>query len=115
MTGKYNSSSSCYFTDRVDKDETVAFFGLLYLAGVFESNNEDLQSLSATDGTGRDISLKHFYFFAICKLTTRERTRGGDPMARIFEICISKCKSNYSCGEYLAIDEMLILFCRKCT
>ncbi|KAJ8872106.1 hypothetical protein PR048_025707 [Dryococelus australis] len=48
----------------------VSLFGLLYLAGVFKSNNEVVESLFSTDGTSPDMSrdvmsLKRFLFFTL--------------------------------------------------
>lgn len=39
----------------VDVIELRALIGLLYYSAVFKSNNEDLEALFSTDGTGRDI------------------------------------------------------------
>lgn len=128
MAANYSFSGlCCQFTSHVDKVELSAFFGLLYLAGVFKSNNEDLQSLFATDGTGRDIfratmSLKRFYFLLTAlrfddRSTREERINNGDPLApisEVYKIFIDNCKSNYSCGEYLTVDEMLIAFRGRC-
>ena len=43
------------FTKPIDQVELRAFFGLIYLAGLFKSENEDATGLFASDGTGRDI------------------------------------------------------------
>lgn len=128
MAAKYDIHNlSCQYTNHVDSIEMNAFLGLLYLAGVFKSNNEDLKSLFATDGTGRDIfratmSLNRFYFLlsALCfdnSSTRPQRIENGDKLAAIsevFDIFITNCQSNYSCGEYLTIDEMLIAFRGRC-
>lgn len=128
MAAKYNMHNiSCQYTNHIDTIEMRAFIGLLYLAGVFKSNNEDLKALFATDGTGRDIfratmSLNRFYFLlsALCfddRTTRPQRIANGDTLAAISDIFnkfITNCQSNYSCGEYLTIDEMLIAFRGRC-
>lgn len=128
MASKYNLHNlSCQYTNHLDIIELKAFLGLLYLAGVFKSNNEDLRSLFATNGTGRDIfratmSLNRFYFLlgSLCfddPATRQERIAHGDKLAaisNIFNMFIINCQSNYSCGEYLTIDEMLIAFRGRC-
>lgn len=84
------------------RDTTVtemrAFIGLLYYTAIFKSNKENLESLFATDGTGRDIfrctlSLKRILVLLICHrfdngsttFTTSRRTRRW-PMAMYFGI-----------------------------
>lgn len=128
MASKYNLHNlSCQYTNHLDIIEFQAFLGLLYLAGVFKSNNEDLRSLFATNGTGRDIfratmSLNRFYFLlsSLCfdePATRLERIADGDNLAAIsnvFNMFITNCQSNYSCGEYMTIDEMLIAFRGRC-
>lgn len=128
MASKYNLHNlSCQYTNHLDVIELKAFLGLLYLAGVFKSNNEDLRSLFATNGTGRDIfratmSLNRFYFLlaSLCfddPVTRLERIANGDNLAaisNIFNTFITNCQSNYSCGEYVTIDEMLVAFRGRC-
>lgn len=53
FTEKYKSQGS--HTEHVGLLEMKAFLGLMLLAGVFKSGHEDVDSLWATDGTGRDI------------------------------------------------------------
>lgn len=66
FTEKYTSQGA--HTEHVSLPEMKAFLGLMLLTGVFKSGHEDVHSLRATDGTGRDvfrvtISLKDFCFF----------------------------------------------------
>lgn len=96
--------------------------GLLYLSGDFKSNHEDVASLFATDGTGRDIfrcvmSLTRFLFLITAvsfdDAQTRQERKKDDELAPISEICstfIESCKINNSCGEYITVDEMLVPF-----
>lgn len=129
MAARYNKHNlSCQYTQHTDTVELRAFLGLLYLSGVFKSNNEDLRSLFATDGTGRDIfrgtmSLNRFYFLLSAlrfddRNSRPERIRNGDKLAAIsevFELFIANCRSNYSVGEYVTVDEMLIAFRGRCS
>lgn len=53
------------------KEEFRAFLAILYYSAIFKSNDEDLQEMFATDGTGRDIfrcimSLKRLYVLLAC-------------------------------------------------
>lgn len=62
-----DNALDCQFTNHTDKIELEAFIGLLYLSGVLKSNHEDVESLFATDGTGRNIfrstmTLMRFFF-----------------------------------------------------
>ncbi|CAH1990475.1 unnamed protein product [Acanthoscelides obtectus] len=73
------------FIGETDKTEIEAFVGLLYFLGLYKSGHEDLRSLWATDGTGRDIfrctmSLARFSFLLCClrfddELTRKERMK----------------------------------------
>lgn len=102
--------------------ELKAFIGLLYLAGVFKSNHEDILALFATDGTGRDIfrftmSKNRFTFLIEClrfdELATRGVRKETDPLAPISEIFnkfVSNSQQNYFCGVNTTIDEMLVPF-----
>ena len=94
----------------------------LYLGGVFKSNHEDLSSLFATDGTGRDIfratMTKNRFLFLLAALrfdciATRTERQKNDPLATIssiFNMFVENSKSNYSCGQYTTVDEMLVPF-----
>ncbi|CAH2006746.1 unnamed protein product [Acanthoscelides obtectus] len=107
------------FIGETDKTEIEAFVGLLYFLGLYKSGHEDLRSLWATDGTGRDIfrctmSLARFSFLLCClrfddELTRKERMKNTKlaALGNLFEEFIQNCKGNYSPGEYLTVDEML--------
>lgn len=127
MASKYGDNAlSCQFTNHVEVIEKKAFIGLLYLAGVFKSAHEDISSLWATDGTGRDLfrttmTLKRFAFLLSAldeSATRRNRIEDGDKVAAIselFNMMIINSQSNYCCGEYMTIDEMLVPFRGKCS
>lgn len=106
--------------------ELRAFIGLLYLAGLFKSNHENLSSLWASDGTGRDIfrctmTLCRFRFLMSCLRfddanTRRERAKDNKlaAISDIFSQWISHCQNNYSPGATLTVDEMLAPFRGRC-
>lgn len=111
---------------QLDKTEFKAFLGLLYLAGYHRSNRINLQDLWATDGSGIELfrltmSLQRFRFIHNCirfddKLTRLERLK-VDKLAAvrdIFSSFVKNCKSCYSLGENVTIDEMLPGFRGKC-
>lgn len=114
------------FIHNTDLREIRAFIGLLYMQAVFKSNHEDLRSLWATDGTGREIfrctmSLSRFSFL-LCALrfddpTTRATRVKENPLAafsNIFDTFFQNCKQAYSPGAYVTVDEMLVAFKGRC-
>lgn len=113
-------------TNHVNVLEIKAFLGLLLLAGVFKSGHEDVESLWATDSTGRDIfrvtmSLKRFLFILSAlrfdDIETREERKANDRTAlisEVFNMFIKNCQKSYSCSEYLTVDEMLCPFRGRC-
>ncbi|UYV74826.1 hypothetical protein LAZ67_12001147 [Cordylochernes scorpioides] len=97
--------------------EIRAFSGLLYLAGVYKSGHENVESLFASDGTGRDIfrsvmSVKRFLFLLLCIRFDNFKTRCKEdrlsPIRDIFQTIIENFQSCYTPAEYLTVDEMLI-------
>lgn len=123
LAGNYGDKTlSCHHLDHIDKVEMEAFLGLLYLTGVFKSNHEDVSSLFATDGTGRDIfrsvMTKNRFLFLLTALrfdciATRKEREKNDRLAAIssiFDKFVENAKSNYSCGQYTTVDEMLVAF-----
>lgn len=114
------------FVNPVDKLEIEAFIGLLYMQGVFKSGHEDIMSMWATDGTGRDLfrstmSLARFSFILSCLRfddhETRDERRKIDKLAAIssiFSQFVENCKANYSPGLFLTVDEMLVPFRGRC-
>lgn len=118
-------SRPCFVSD-TDIDELRAFLGLLYLQGVFKSGHEDLRSLWATDGTGRDIfrctmSLARFSFLLSCirfddEATRRDRVKENKlaAISEIFQSFVDNACANYSPGDCLTVDEMLVPFRGRC-
>lgn len=115
-------------TDLRDLDviELKAFIGLLFYSAIFKSNNEDLNSIFATDGTGREVfrctmSIKRFQVLLTAlrfdDQTTREDRKKTDklaPISSIFNKFTENSKKNFSIGQYACIDEMLIGFRGRC-
>nr|CAI5851047.1 unnamed protein product [Callosobruchus analis] len=114
------------FVDQTDTLEIQAFFGLLYFLGVFKSGHEDLRSLWATDGTGRDIfrctmPLARFSFLLCCLRFDNEETRKERmkenklaAISEVFDLFIRNCQEMFSPGEFLTVDEMLVPFRGRC-
>ncbi|UYV69082.1 hypothetical protein LAZ67_6002305 [Cordylochernes scorpioides] len=103
--------------------EIRAFLGLLYLAGVYKSGHENVESLFASDGTGREIfhsvmSVKRFLFLLLCIRFDNFKTRCKEdrlsPIRDIFQTIIENFQSCYTLAEYLTVDEMLVGFRGKC-
>lgn len=106
--------------------EMRAFMGLMLLTGVFKSGHEDVESLWATDATGRDVfritmSIKRFLFILSAlrfdEIDTREERKENDRAALISEIFnkfIGNCQKYYTCSEYVTVDEMLCPFRGRC-
>lgn len=93
--------------------------GLMLLTRLFISGHEDVDSLWAIDGAGRDvfnytISIKNQESFLLSDLRydeidTREERKVTDRAALILEIFnkfIENCHKYYSCSLYLTVDEM---------
>lgn len=110
----------------LDTVELDAFIGLLIYSAAFKSNDEDINSLFSTDGTGRDIfrgvmSKERFAMILIClrfdDAFTREERKQSDVAAAIsdvFEEFIKNCQKYYNIGENTTIDEMLVSFRGRC-
>ncbi|CAH2092513.1 unnamed protein product [Euphydryas editha] len=114
------------YTRETDEVEIKSFMGLKYLTAIFKSNHEDVKSLWSTDGTGRDIfritmSKNRFLFLLIClrfdDASTREQRKTSNrlaPISELFDQFIFNIQANYTCSEYVTIDEMLSAFRGKC-
>lgn len=126
LSSKFGSTAT--YVNHTDEIEIHALFGLLILSGSFKSGHEDVESLWASDGTGRDIfrstmPLKRFLFLITALRfdeyeSREERKANGDKLAAISEIFqdfIVNCQSNFSVSEYLTIDEMLVAFRGRCS
>lgn len=107
--------------------ETKAFIGLLFYSAVFRSNHENAEFIFATDGTGREIfrcvmSKNRFLILINCLRFDNAETRAErlreDKLAaisEIFDAFICNCKRNFTLGEYVCIDEMLVGFRGRCS
>lgn len=114
------------FIKNTDKLEIEAFIGLLYLQGLFKSGHEDLKSLWATDGTGRDLfratmPLARFSFLLCCIRFDDETTRADRrkenklaPISEMFDKFVTNSKQNYTPGDSMTVDEMLVPFRGRC-
>jgi hypothetical protein len=111
---------------RTTLSEIKAFIGLLYMAGVFKSSRQNLDDLWANDETGVEVfrstmSLQRFGFLLQCLCfddrTARAARSEVDKLAPIrpfFELFVTECKSHYSLGEFVTIDEKLEKFRGNC-
>nr|XP_026490968.1 piggyBac transposable element-derived protein 4-like [Vanessa tameamea] len=114
------------FMSEVEISELKAFIGLLYLAGFYRSNRQNLKDLWQKDGTGIEIfrltmSIQRFYFIQSClrfddKNTRAERQNLDNlaPIRELFKEFTEQCLSMYSPGENCTIDEMLVAFRGRC-
>ena len=107
--------------------ELRAFIGLLLYTAIFKSNNEDVRSIFARDGTGRDIfrtvmSVERFSILLVAlrfdNPETRENRKKSDVGAAIsdlFDLFIKNTKAAYSVGSHACVDEMLVGFRGRCS
>lgn len=106
--------------------EMKAFIGLLYLAGMFRSNRQNLRDLWQTDGTGIDIfrntmSINRFQFLMVClrfdNIENRKDRLAIDKLAAVRGILdkfVENCKHAYTPSQYVTIDEKLESFRGRC-
>jgi hypothetical protein len=104
---------------RTTLSEIKACIGLPYMAGVFKSSRQNLDDLWANDETGMEIfrstmSLQGFRFLLQClcfddraTMAARSEVDKLAPIRQFFEHFVTKCKSHYSVGELVTIDEKL--------
>lgn len=115
-----------YRVQETDVVELKACLGLLYLSGAFKSGHEDVKSMFATNGTGRDIfrstmSLERFLFLIACfrfdNSQDRTERQKQDPLAAISFMFNELVKNSQLCftpGTDVCIDEMLVGFRGRC-
>ncbi|KAJ8971604.1 hypothetical protein NQ314_000619 [Rhamnusium bicolor] len=93
-TSKYKNPLNSDLRD-LDVTELRGFFGLLLYTSIFRSNHEDIRSIFATDGMGRDIfrcvtNANRFAIILSClrfdNLADRSERRKTDPVAPISEL-----------------------------
>jgi hypothetical protein len=104
-----------------------ACLAILIMFGMYRASHVSYLDMFNTDGTGIEfvpmcMSAKRFLFLLRClrfdSLSTRTVRRATDRMPHIrkkFDLFVRQCKVNYSPGEYLTIDEMLIPFRGRCS
>ncbi|CAH2006856.1 unnamed protein product, partial [Acanthoscelides obtectus] len=111
----------------VTKTEMLAFIGLRFLSGSKKQNHTHFLELWTKDGTGSEIfracmSYQRFLFLLanirFDDKTTRHERKKIDKLAAVRYVLdkfVSNCKKNYSMGEFMTIDEMLIAFRGRCS
>jgi len=121
---QYSRDRDC---KNIDRQEFMAYLGLLYLIGIKKSHHANVKEIFASDGTGIEIaravmSYKRFLFITRClrfdDKTTRVERRKVDKLAAIrdfFQAFVNNCKSSFNLGEYTTIDEMLHPFRGRCS
>lgn len=122
---KYKNQNSPTLKD-LDIIEFRAFLGFLAFTSVFKSNNENLDTIFATNGTGREIircimSKERCAFLLAClrfdNPDDRIMRRLGNPAAlfsEIFDNFIKNSQACYTIGKSACIDEMLVGFRGRC-
>lgn len=111
----------------VTKTEILAFIGLLFLSGCKKQNHTHFLELWTKDGTGSEIfracmSYQRFLFLLanirFDDKETRNERKKEDKLAAvrfILDKFVDNCERNYSLGECMTIDEMLIAFRGRCS
>lgn len=124
VAGNYKDKNDARPTS---KAEIKSFFGLLYLAGLEHGARKNFSEFWGTDGMGTEIftatmSQRRFKFLLrvlrFDDTATRIERREIDkiaPIREVFDLFIEKCKSLYSLGEYVTLDEMLLAFRGRCS
>ncbi|XP_046674842.1 uncharacterized protein LOC124363627 [Homalodisca vitripennis] len=109
-----------------NRDEILAFFGLLYLIGMKKGNHLSTDELWATDGTAPDIfactmSQRRFHtlvqgirFDDKASRAYRKARDNLAPIREIFEEFVRQCQASYNVGAFATIDEMLEPFRGRC-
>lgn len=121
IAARYSSKSKSDVS-RLDIHELYAFIGLLIYTAVFKSNDENILSIFATDGTGREIfkcvmSRNRFILLlnTICfdESTTRIESLNEEniaPVSHIFNSFVANCQKHYTIGPIVSVDEQFISF-----
>lgn len=123
IQSKFNRERDAKTTDLI---EMKAFIGLLYFAGLYKSNRQNLDDLWSSDGMGVELfrlvmSERRFRFLIRClrfdDRETRLERKSVDKLAavrEIFSIFVRNCQTNYSLGTNVTIDEKLEAFRGRC-
>jgi len=116
-----------YDTKDTDECEIKALLGLLYLAGSQHGGRKNLLEFYGTDGLGAEIfpatmAFRRVRFLLRClrfdDINTRKERKALDklaPVRSMVEVFNQKCKANYSPGQYITLDEMLLAFRGRCS
>lgn len=122
----YKDSSHPTLRD-TDIVEMRGFLGLLIYTSAFKSGEESLESLYATDGTGRDVfrctmPKRRFEFLLISlrfdNAETRIQRKALDlaaPISNVFQRLIENFQRHYNIGANATVDEMLIAYRGRCS
>ncbi|KAJ4444002.1 hypothetical protein ANN_05791 [Periplaneta americana] len=106
--------------------ELRALFGFLYYTAVFKSNHKSLESMFATDSTGRDVfrailSVRRTYILIYClrfdDFATRATRKEIDPCAAVSYIFHNMVENSHPCYNicsYACVAEMLVGFRGHC-
>lgn len=125
MRTKYKRQNKPELVD-VGVRELEALLGLLLYTAIFKSNDEDVRSIFATDGTGRDVfravMSKERFLILLTALRfdnadDREERKKENPVAAIselFDFFIENSRNSYTIGANACIDEMLVGFRGRC-
>lgn len=108
-----------------NEDEMYTFFGLLLLAGVYHNKNSAISELwSHEDGRpifNKSMKRNRFYELRRCirfddraSRVTRRQNDKFAPLRNVFNIFSNKCRSNYKPGNFLTVDEQLVIFRGRC-
>ncbi|KAJ8959275.1 hypothetical protein NQ314_006292 [Rhamnusium bicolor] len=111
---------SAEYVDKHEKENHLdEMLGLLYLAGFFRSDHQNLEDLWASDGTGVDIfratmAVKRFQFLLACfrfdDRASRTNRRSLDklaPIRAVFDRFVDHCLQSYAPSESVTIVEKL--------
>lgn len=124
VDNQYSRDRDC---KNIDRQEFMAYLGLLYLIGIKKSHHANVKEIFSSDGTGIEIaravmSYKRFLFITRClrfdDKNTRVERRKFDKLAAIrefFQAFVNNCKSSFNLSEYTTIDEMLHPFRGRCS
>ncbi|XP_066937150.1 uncharacterized protein [Macrobrachium rosenbergii] len=122
---KFKKQENPTFKD-VSLMELKALLGILIMAGARKDNHlntDEMFSVQLGCPFYRSIMSERRFNFLIRALrfddsATREERRKKDiftPMRKLWDSVISKCRSNYSPGPHVTVDEQLLAFRGRCS
>ncbi|XP_039278930.1 piggyBac transposable element-derived protein 4-like [Nilaparvata lugens] len=122
---RYKNPTS--FIHDADYTELYGFIGLLIYSAVFKSGNESVDSIFATDGTGRELfrctMSKERFLFLLHTLRfdnpddrdDRKKDVKEAAISNIFYKFIENSQLCYTVGTSCCVDEMLVPFRGRCS